>query len=152
MLWFTILPVTRDFMDMAAVFSPLHVSHPRAKELLPKIVEKDFNWIDVQVVGINDMTFTRCCRGKSSCYIYIIIIMNIAILIFLYWIHCNYDDEYEKSSIRMDSGLLLSLLEPVAAEYCNQTVNLSRMMTNDHNNDYKEEDNDHNNDYKDDDQ
>ena len=52
----------------------------------------------------------------------------------------------------MDSGLLLSLLEPVAAEYCNQTVNLSRMMTNDHNNDYKEEDNDHNNDYKDDDQ
>ena len=69
----------------------------------------------------------------------------------LYWIHCNYDDEYEKSSIRMDSGLLLSLLEPVAAEYCNQTVNLSRMMTNDHNNDYKEEDNDHNNDYKDED-
>ena len=46
----------------------------------------------------------------------------------LYWIHCNYDDEYEKSSIRMDSGLLLSLLEPVAAEYCNQTVNFSRMM------------------------
>ena len=42
----------------------------------------------------------------------------------------------------MDSGLLLSLLEPVAAEYCNQTVNLSRMMTNDHNNDYKKEDND----------
>ena len=42
----------------------------------------------------------------------------------------------------MDSGLLLSLLEPVAAEYCNQTVNLSRMMTNNHNNDYKKEDND----------
>ena len=42
----------------------------------------------------------------------------------------------------MDSGLLLSLLEPVAAEYCNQTVNLSRMMTNDHNNDYKEDGND----------
>ena len=48
----------------------------------------------------------------------------------------------------MDSGLLLSLLEPVAAEYCNQTVNLSRMMTNDHNNDYKEDGNDHKNDYK----
>ena len=42
----------------------------------------------------------------------------------------------------MDSGLLLSLLEPVAAEYCNQTVNLSRMMTNNHNNDYKEDGND----------
>ena len=95
MLWFTILPVNRDFMDMAAVFSPLHVSYPRAKELLPKIVEKDLNWIDVQVIGINDMTFTRCCRGPSSHFTYIIIIMNITILIFLYYINCNHHDEYE---------------------------------------------------------
>ena len=51
----------------------------------------------------------------------------------------------------MDSGLLLSLLEPVAAEYCNQTVNLSRMMTNDHNNDYKEDDIDHSDDCNDED-
>merc|ERR1712192_375710 len=53
----------------------------RARELLPRLVEKDMNWIDVEVVGINDMTFTR-----------------------------------------MDSGLQLSVLEPVAVEYCNQTV------------------------------
>ena len=31
----------------------------RARELLPRLVEKDMNWIDVEVVGINDMTFTR---------------------------------------------------------------------------------------------
>ena len=31
----------------------------RARELLPQLVEKDMNWIDVQVVRINDMAFTR---------------------------------------------------------------------------------------------
>ena len=37
----------------------LYLASPRATELLPGLVEKDMNWIDVEVVGINDMTFTR---------------------------------------------------------------------------------------------
>jgi FK506-binding protein 2 len=53
----------------------------RATQLLPDILIKDSNLMDVEVVGINKMTF--------STYV---------------------------------SGLLLSVLEPIDAEYCNQTV------------------------------
>lgn len=51
------------------------------KKVLPNVFEKETNWMDIEVIGINKMTFTR-----------------------------------------HESGLLLSLLEPVEAAYCNQTV------------------------------
>ena len=37
----------------------LYLASSRATELLPGLVEKDMNWIDFEVVGVNDMTFTR---------------------------------------------------------------------------------------------
>jgi len=81
-------PVRRSGLKKVCLGEKRRVALPRAaleehraRELLPGLVEKDTNWIDVEVVGINDMTFTR-----------------------------------------MDSGLQLSVLEPVAVEYCNQTV------------------------------
>ena len=71
------------------------------------------NWIDVEVVGINDMTFTRyetfvsaIIKHKHILPISMLIIKMTIIII-----------------VRMDSGLQLSVLEPVAVEYCNQTVN-----------------------------
>ena len=65
------------------------------------------NWIDVEVVGINDMTFTRYETIVNIAIIKHKHILPIIMLIII---------------VRMDSGLQLSVLEPVAVEYCNQTV------------------------------
>ena len=44
---------------LSSIVLKLYLASPRATELLPGLVEKDMNWIDVEVVGVNDMTFTR---------------------------------------------------------------------------------------------
>merc|ERR1711936_1353084 len=59
-------PVRRSGLKKVCLGEKRRVALPRAaleehraRELLPGLVEKDTNWIDVEVVGINDMTFTR---------------------------------------------------------------------------------------------
>ena len=51
--------MARKVTDCTILYLLFAIVFFRARELLPRLVEKDMNWIDVEVVRINDITFTR---------------------------------------------------------------------------------------------